>query len=278
MKKSIMRATLPHPTATPLTKLLEPLKKNGFEGIQLGVWDQVGELTLRTSTEDATALGKTCRDAGLEPHSIYGGIGFFRADAEDRKRGMDDAKKTLDLAAAIGAKTILIHPGQLSPSVPYDDCWKLAVDGLNALKEKAESTHLRLGLENVWNKFLMSPLEFKRILDEVNSTAIGIWFDIGNVVVFGYPEQWLRILGKKPIVGLHIKDFKRGPNDHFGTYDGFVPLFHGSVNWPAVMKEMTALGLDDYLVAEVSLGRQPFPAAIRELSGQLDTLLELAKA
>jgi hexulose-6-phosphate isomerase len=278
MKKSIMRATLPHPTATPLTKLLEPLKKNGFEGIQLGVWDQVGELTLRTSTEDATALGKTCRDAGLEPHSIYGGIGFFRADAEDRKRGMDDAKKTLDLAAAIGAKTILIHPGQLSPSVPYDDCWKLAVDGLNALKEKAESTHLRLGLENVWNKFLMSPLEFKRILDEVNSTAIGIWFDIGNVVVFGYPEQWLRILGKKPIVGLHIKDFKRGPNDHFGTYDGFVPLFHGSVNWPAVMKEMTAIGLDDYLVTEVSLGRQPFPAAIRELSGQLDTLLELAKA
>src|SRR6516225_7037401 len=178
MKKSIMRAYLPHPTATPLTKLLEPLKKNGFEGIQLGVWDQVGELTLRTSTEDATALGKTCRDAGLEPHSIYGGIGFFRADAEDRKRGMDDAKKTLDLAAALGAKTILIHPGQLSPSVPYDDCWKLAVDGLNALKEKAESTHLRLGLENVWNKFLMSPLEFKRILDEVNSTAIGIWFDI----------------------------------------------------------------------------------------------------
>jgi L-ribulose-5-phosphate 3-epimerase len=278
MKKSIMRATLPHPTATPLTKLLEPLKKAGFEGIQLGVWDQVGELTLRTSTEDATALGKTCRDAGLEPHSIYGGIGFFRADAEDRKRGMDNARKTLDLAAAIGAKTILIHPGQLSTSVPYDECWKLAVDGLNALKEKAESTHMRLGLENVWNKFLMSPLEFKRILDEVNSTAVGIWFDIGNVVVFGYPEQWLRILGKKPIVGLHIKDFKRGPNDHFGTYDGFVPLFHGSVNWPAVMKEMTAIGLDEYLVTEVSLGQQPFPAAIRELSGQLDTLIELAKA
>jgi L-ribulose-5-phosphate 3-epimerase len=278
MKKSIMRATLPHPSTTPLTKLLEPLKKNGFEGIQLGVWDQVGELTLRTSTEDATSLAKTCRDAGLEPHSIYGGIGFFRADAEDRKRAMDDAKKTLDLAAAIGAKTILIHPGQLSPTIPYDDCWKLSVEGLNALKEKAESTHIRLGLENVWNKFLMSPLEFRRILDEVNSSAVGIWFDIGNVVVFGYPEQWLRILGKKPIVGLHIKDFKRGPNDHFGTYDGLVPLFHGSVNWPAVMKEMTAIGLDEYLVTEVSLGRQPFPAAVRELSGQLDTLIEMAKA
>ena len=81
----------------------------------------------------------------------------------------------------------------------------------------------------------MSPLEFVRLLDEVNSPAVGIWFDIGNVVAVGYPEQWVRILGGKRLVGIHIKDFKRGPGDHFGTYDGFVPLFHGSVNWPTVM-------------------------------------------
>jgi hexulose-6-phosphate isomerase len=277
MKKSIMRATLPHPSSQPLVKLLGPLRKAGFEGIQLGVMEPVGELTLRTSDADVAKLGKACRDAGVEPHSLYGGIRFFREDGADRKRGLEQAHRVLEIAAALGVKTVLIHPGQLTPAVPYDRCWQYAVEGLRALKTKAEATHLRLGLENVWNKFLMSPVEFKYLLAEVDSPQVGIWFDIGNVVVFGYPEQWLRVLGAKPLVGIHVKDFKRGPGDHFGTYDGFVPLFHGSVNWPAVMRELANLGFDDYLITEVSLGRQPLPDALAELSRQLDVLTRLAK-
>jgi hexulose-6-phosphate isomerase len=97
------------------------------------------------------------------------------------------------------------------------------------------------------------------------------------VVVFGFPEQWLRILGGKRLVGLHIKDFRRGPSDHFGTADGFVPLFHGSVNWPVVMHQIAAVGFDDYLITEVSLGRQPLPDALKEIGRQLDVLITLAK-
>ena len=123
----------------------------------------------------------------------------------------------------------------------------------------------------------MSPLEFQHFLAEVNSPAVGIWFDVGNVVVFGYPEQWIRILGRKPIVGVHIKDFERGPGGSFGTYDGFVPLFHGSVDWPAVMRQFVEIGFDDYLVTEVSLGAQPLPDVLRELSRQLDVLIGYAK-
>jgi L-ribulose-5-phosphate 3-epimerase len=275
MKKSIMRATFPAPGG--LVKNLDLLKKAGFDGIQLGVSGPPGELTLATPDADVKNLAKACRDAGLEPHSIYGGITFFRPEEADRKRGLTEAAHVLEIAALLGAKTILIHPGQLTTEVPYDDCWKYAVEGLNALKEKAEATHVRLGLENVWNKFLMSPLEFRRILDEVGSPMVGVWFDVGNVVVFGYPEQWLRILGIKPLVGIHIKDFKRGPSDHFGTYDGFVPLFHGSVNWRAVMRQLADIGFDDYLVTEVGLGAQPLPDALQELSRQLDVLIGLAK-
>jgi hexulose-6-phosphate isomerase len=279
MKKSIMRATLPLPAGgQPLLKLLDPLKKAGFDGIQLGVMDIPSELTLRTPSESVAKLGKACRDAGIEPHSLYGGIRFFHEDEQARKSGLDDAKRVLEFAAILGVKTILIHPGQLTPTIPYDACWRYSLDGLNALKRQAESSHLRLGLENVWNKFLMSPLEFLRLIQEVNSPQVGIWFDIGNVVVFGYPEQWLRILGGKHLVGIHIKDFKRGPNNHFGTADGFVPLFHGSVNWPEVMRQLTAIGFDDYLITEVSLGRQPLPDALKELSHQLDVLIQLAKS
>ena len=276
MKKSIMRATLPTPPGQTLVKQLDLLKKSGFDGIQLGV-QPAGELTLHTPDADVIALAKACRDASVEPHALYGGITFFREDEADRKRGLEDARHVLEIAAMTGARDVLIHPGQLTAAIPYDDCWKYALDGLRALKEKAESAHLRLGLENVWNKFLMSPLEFQHFLAEVNSPAVGIWFDVGNVVVFGYPEQWLRILGRKPIVGIHIKDFRSGPGGSFGTYDGFVPLFHGSVDWPAVMRQLVEIGFDDYLVTEVSLGAQPLPDALRELSRQLDVLISYAK-
>ena len=276
MKKSIMRGTLP--LRQSVVKILEPIKKAGFDGIQLGVLQPgLGELSLRTKDADIKALARAIRDAGLEPHSIYLGVRFFYEEAAQRKQALEDGKHVIEIAALLGARTWLIHPGQLTAEIPYDDCWKYTLDGLNSLKAQAEATHLRIGLENVWNKFLMSPLEFLRLIQEVNSPQVGIWFDIGNVVVFGYPEQWLRILGAKHLVGLHIKDFRRGPNDHFGTYEGFVPLFHGSVNWPRVMAQIAELGFDDYLISESALGRQPLPQALKEIAGQLDVLIGMAK-
>jgi hexulose-6-phosphate isomerase len=222
-------------------------------------------------------LRTALKDAGLEPHSIYLGVRFFYEDAARRKKAIEDGKRVIEIAAILGAKTWLIHPGQLSPEIPYDDCWRYAIDGLNGLKSQAEATHLRIGLENVWNKFLMSPLEFVTLLKEVNSPQVGIWFDIGNVVAFGFPEQWLRIIGAKHLVGLHMKDFRRGPSNHFGTIEGFVPLFHGSVNWPAVMRQVAQLGFDDYLVTESALGRQPLAEALKEQSRQLDVLIAMMK-
>jgi hexulose-6-phosphate isomerase len=276
MKKSIMRGTLPLQQS--VVKILEPIKKAGFDGIQLGVLrPPLGELSVRSRDADVKALAKAVRDAGLEPHSIYLGVHFFYEEADKRKKSLEEGKRVIEIANLLGAKTWLIHPGQLTADIPYDDCWRFARDGLNALKTKAEATHLRIGLENVWNKFLMSPLEFRRLIEEINSPQVGIFFDVGNVPVFGYPEQWLRILGAKHLVGIHIKDFKRGPGDHFGTYDGFVPLFHGSVNWPKVMKQLAALDFDDYLISESSLGHQPLAEGLKAISRQLDQLIALAK-
>jgi len=276
MKKSIMRGTLP--LKPPVTKILDAIKKAGFDGIQLGIIPPpLGELSVNSTDKEVEQLRKACKDAGLEPHSIYGGVTFFREEAAERKKAADDGKRVIEIAAILGARTWLIHPGQLSTDVPYDACYKYSVEGLNALKTKAETTHLRIGLENVWNKFLMSPLEAVRLADEVNSTMVGIWFDIGNCAPFAFPEQWVRILGKKHIVGVHIKDFKRAGNI-FGTADNFVPLFHGSVNWPAVMRQLATVGFDDFLVTEVSLGSQPLPEALQEISRQLDVLLAMAAA
>lgn len=275
MKKSVMRATLPAKPS--IVKSLDVIKKAGFDGIQLGFLPPaLGELSPASTNAEVEQLRKACKDAGLEPHSIVGGISFFIENEAERKQALEQGKRIIDIAATLGAKTWLIHPGQLSADVPYDACYKYSLEGLSALKTRAEATHLRIGLENVWNKFMMSPLEAKRIAEDVNSPMVGIWFDIGNCAAFAYPEQWIRILGKQ-IVGIHIKDFKRAGNI-FGTADNFVSLFHGSVNWPAVMKQLVAAGFDDYLVTEVSLGSQPLPEALQEISRQLDVLLGLAQA
>jgi hexulose-6-phosphate isomerase len=276
MKKSIMRATLPLKPS--IVGSLAAIKKAGFDGIQLGITQPpLGELSLASTDAEVKQLRDACKEAGLDPHSLVGGVSFFYEDKAERQKAVEQAKRVFDIASILGARTWLIHPGQLSAEVPYDACWQYSLDGLNALKARAEMTHLRIGLENVWNKFMMSPLEARRLVEEVNSPQVGIWFDIGNCVVFGYPEQWARILNKH-IVGVHIKDFKRGPSNHFGTVDGFVPLFHGSVNWQAVMKQLVEVGFDDYLITEVSLGQQPLPQALAEISRQLDTIISLAPA
>jgi L-ribulose-5-phosphate 3-epimerase len=275
MKKSIMRGTLPLKPS--VVQILDTIKKAGFDGIQLGfLQPPLGELSVRSSDAQVEELRKACKDAGIAPHSVYGGCSFFHEDAGARKQAIEDGKRVVEIAAILGAKTWLIHPGQLSPEVPYDACYRYCVEGLTALKTRAEATHLRIGLENVWNRFLMSPLEAVRLVEEVNSPMVGIWFDIGNCAPFAYPEQWLRILGKKHVVGIHVKDFRRSGNI-FGTADGFVPLFHGSVNWPAVMRQLVAIGFDDYLITEVSLGQQPQADALKEISRQLDVLIALAQ-
>jgi hexulose-6-phosphate isomerase len=104
-----------------------------------------------------------------------------------------------------------------------------------------------IGIENVWNKFLLSPLEMARYIDELNSDFAKAYFDVGNVLQFGYPEQWIRILGKR-INKVHVKDF----STKVGNITGFVPLLAGDVNWPAVVEALEEIGYDDVITAELS--------------------------
>src|SRR5437867_1151548 len=149
MKKSIMRATLPHPSQQPLLKIADAIHTAGFVGIQLGLVEP-GELSLRTPEAEVSRLAQSLRDNGLETHSVVFPTRFLQEEPAGRAKAVDDGKRVIEIAARVGAKTILIHPGQLTAEVPYDDCWKYCIDCMNELKRQAEATHVRLGLENVW--------------------------------------------------------------------------------------------------------------------------------
>jgi hexulose-6-phosphate isomerase len=157
------------------------------------------------------------------------------------------------MAKALGADTVLIVPGSVAvefvperPVVAYDVCWERGLAAMKRLAPVAEEAGVQIGVENVWNQFLLSPLEMRAFIDAVGSPYVGSYFDVGNVVYSGYPEQWIRILGKR-IKKVHFKDYRRNP----GGLNCFTDLLSGDVNWPEVMRAFADIGYDDWTTGEM---------------------------
>ena len=143
-----------------------------------------------------------------------------------------------------GAVDIFFNPDE--PVVPYDVAYDRLRRVLDDLVPYADKKKVAIALENVWNRFLLSPLEVRDLVDAYSSDYLGVYFDTGNIMLIGYPEQWIRILGKR-IKRVHFKDFRRA----VGTVEGFVDLLEGDVDWPAVMASLREIGYGGYCTAEL---------------------------
>jgi hexulose-6-phosphate isomerase len=143
-----------------------------------------------------------------------------------------------------GAVGVDFVPG--SEVIRYDVVYDRALEAIRSLKPVAEQVKVVVGVENVWNKFLLSPLEMRDFVDKIASEYVGVYFDVGNVIATGYPEHWIRILGKR-IKRVHFKDFRR----NVGTLDGFTDLLEGDVNWQEVMAAFREIGYEGYVTAEM---------------------------
>lgn len=130
--------------------------------------------------------------------------------------------------------------------VDYETAYNRSLEAFLELKEDAEKAEIHIGLENVWNKFLLSPLEMRDFIDKINSPFVGSYLDVGNTVANGYPEHWVKILGNR-IKKVHFKDYRR----EAGGLCGFVDLLAGDVNYPAVTEALASVGYDDWVTAEM---------------------------
>ncbi|MFO7154684.1 MAG: sugar phosphate isomerase/epimerase family protein [Caldicoprobacter oshimai] len=230
-------------------------KDAGFDGIELSL-DEEGEISLNSSEKDILRIKKMAEDTGIEIASLATGLYWTypvtSSDPKIRQKSKDIVKKQLETAALLGTDGILVVPGMvagLSPDsqvVQYDVAYERALEAFMQLKEEAEAIKVSICLENVWNKFLLSPLEMRDFIDKINSPYVGVYLDVGNVIYTGYPEHWIRILGKR-IKKVHFKDFRR----KVGTLEGFVDLLAGDVNFPEVMQAFKEVGYDDYVTAEM---------------------------
>jgi hexulose-6-phosphate isomerase len=138
----------------------------------------------------------------------------------------------------------------VNQAVSYNDAYARSQAEIRKAVPLAEDLGIKIAVENVWNQFLLSPLEAARYVDEFNSPAVGWHFDVGNVINYGWPEQWIRILGKR-IQKLHIKEYSRKKRDEQGLWKGFdVPFLEGDNNWPAIMKALDEIGYEGWGIAE----------------------------
>jgi len=167
-----------------------------------------------------------------------------------RETGLKGLEQALHDAKAYGASSVLFVPAVVNQDVSYDSAYQRSQEQIRKMLPLAGELGVKIAIENVWNHFLMSPLEAARYIDEFQSPAIGWHLDVGNVVTFGWPEQWIRILNKR-ILKLHIKEYSVKKAAKTGPSSGFEARFlEGDNNWPEIMKALDETGYHGWGIAE----------------------------
>ena len=244
--------------------MFEHAQKAGYDGVE-PVMSESGYLNPSTSQKEILAMRRMAEDLGLEIPSV-GVWSLWEknlvSDQESiRNKAFSIVQKQIEAAHLLGADTILVVPGYVGCSfaskpekIRYDIAYERSQDALSRLSRDAQQAGVAIGIENVWNRFLLSPLETRRFLDEIGSDCVGMYLDVGNVIYTGYPEQWIELLAGR-IKKLHMSDYRF---DQAGI-GAFVDLFAGDVDFPAVAEAIAKIGYDDYITLEMLPNYKQFP-------------------
>lgn len=254
MKKSISIWSFPFDW--PLERKLALAREAGFAGFEIDLTDS-GPVGMTTSAEDLRAVRRAVESAGLQlsglATGLYWGANAASADAAVRQRAEAILRRQIECAQHLGIDAVLVVPGAVGVDfipgaevVSYETVYRRANEFIKAALPAAQKAGVTLCIENVWNKFLLSPIEMRWFLDELRHESVGSYFDVGNALLVGYPEDWIATLGKR-IRRVHFKDFRR----NVGTIDGFCDLLSGDVNWPAVMQALRKTGYNGWVAGEM---------------------------
>ena len=252
-----------------LREKLELARATGFDAVELGNLNDRGTVT-PSMTDDQVRDLLPLFAATVPAHGMFAGdawnVPLTAPDPAVRQRGLDLMYRSVDVAVLLGMRSLLIVPGIVNDDVAYDQAYAWAQEALRKLGERAKGSGLLLGIENVGNKMLLSPLEVVRFLDEIGDPTVGTYFDVGNILGTGYPDQWIRILGPR-VQRIHVKDRKAGPTG------GAMPLLAGDVPWDRVMRELHAIGYESYLTAEIGTFKYHGAELAAQISRSLDLLI-----
>jgi len=221
------------------------------------------------TTEDqrvAEEIKKAAEDAKIRITSVmnqaHWGDPLSSTDPEAVKKSLDGMRTSLHNAKLWGADAVLLVPAVVNPQTRYQDAWTRSQKHIRELIPLAAELKVVIAVEEVWNKFLLSPLEFASYVDEFKSPWVKAYFDVGNVVLYGYPQDWIRTLGKR-IVKVHLKDFKMGKGWDPITAQ-FVNLGEGDVDWAEIRKALGEVGYSGTVTAELDDGDLTYLTDVRK--------------
>ena len=260
IKKAIMYGTVGLKGS--VLEKFKAIKEAGFEGVE--------PMSHMNQDEVVKALEAT----GLKAASVCCNTHWNKPVSDPnpavREEGLNGLKQALRDAKRYGASSVLFVAAVVNKEVTYADAYKRSQEEIRKAIPSAEELGVKIAIENVWNHFLLSPLEAARYVDEFNSPWVGWHFDVGNVITYGWPEQWIHVLGKR-IQKLHIKEFSRDKANKQGLWQGFnVEFLKGDDDWPAVMKALDDIGYDGWGIAEQ--GGADTPDGLKKLSEEMDRI------
>ncbi|MGI5819828.1 MAG: sugar phosphate isomerase/epimerase family protein [Armatimonadota bacterium] len=237
MKKAMTLGSLPQEMS--LQEKFQLAADAGLDGLELtGVGTQA-------EAEDARAAAEA---AGIEIASVmavsHWKLPLSSTDEAVRVEAVKGIEESLKVADWAGTDTVLVVPGVVDEDNQYHAALDLARKSIKELVPMAEELGVTMALENVWNKFLLSPVEMRDFIDQFESEHVAAYFDVGNILLYGYPVHWIEVLGER-IVRVHVKDFNT-------TTRQFVALLTGDVDYPRVVNALRGVGYDGWLTAELS--------------------------
>ncbi|MBO3797959.1 MAG: sugar phosphate isomerase/epimerase family protein [Thermoproteota archaeon] len=229
-------------------KVAKKIKEIGYDGVEL-VFDDSSFDPTRKTEEEILRTAEDFKSEGLEIPSVATGV-FWKYnlgsnDEKTRSKGIEYGKAGVKMARMVGASSILVVPGVASPEIPYEELYANALNSVKKLAEFAEDYDVTIAVENVWNKFLYSPIEFKKFIMDVGMRNVKVYLDVANLMAISHPENWIHSLGSM-VSNVHAKDF----DTNIGNINGFRNVLKGNVNWRKIIKLLKAAGYNGYLTVE----------------------------
>jgi len=265
------------PPGTSYPDCMRQVRNAGFEAIELSLGR--AELTMDCSADAAHRLADLAASLKLEIASLWAltpsSPSLASPDAGIRQQAGARVRKAIELAPALHCGAILTTPAVLGRGARMectsDEAWQRATEAFREFLPMAARQHVLLTPENVWSKFLVSPRDMRAFVDQFAGQSIGVHFDVGNVMQYGYPQDWILALGSR-IRRVHFKDYKLAAR---GSQGGFVPLGEGDVQWDAVMSALRHVGYTGFVSAETALDRSDADSLLK-ISRAMDRILAMA--
>jgi hexulose-6-phosphate isomerase len=228
-------------TEGPILPTFEKLREAGFDGVEL----------ISPNKLNPDEVLKARDSTGLVIHGVSGGVHWAKPLSHpDRKvveEGLAAVRQEIVDCKTYGGTTVLVVPGVVTPEVSHRNVYERSQAAIRSLVPEAEAQGIILAIEEVWNRFLLSAPEFARYIDEFQSPWVKAYFDVGNVVEYGYPQEWIHELGER-IAKIHIKEYAKSKRFSYPLGEG------GEIDWKAVRQALIDVGYSGWISAEVGAG------------------------